>query len=53
MLQGVKLSKTRSPTTAEDRKRMKVMLLDHDKPTNYEEAMMSPDSAKMAGGHEI
>ena len=23
-----------------------VMLLDHDKPTNYEEAMMSPDSAK-------
>ena len=22
------------------------MLLDHDKPTNYEEAMMSPDSAK-------
>ena len=25
---------------------LKVMLLDHDKPTNYEEAMMSPDSAK-------
>ena len=22
---------------------LKVMLLDHDKPTNYEEAMMSPD----------
>ena len=22
------------------------MLLDHDKPTNYEEAMMSPDSTK-------
>ena len=22
------------------------MLLDHEKPTNYEEAMMSPDSAK-------
>ena len=22
------------------------MLLDHDAPTNYEEAMMSPDSAK-------
>ena len=22
------------------------MLLDHDEPTNYEEAMMSPDSAK-------
>jgi hypothetical protein len=25
---------------------LKVMLLDHDEPTNYEEAMMSPDSAK-------
>ena len=25
---------------------MEVMLLDHDKPTNYEEPMMSPDSAK-------
>ena len=25
---------------------LEVMLLDHDKPTNYEEAMMSPDSAK-------
>ena len=23
-----------------------LMLLDHDEPTNYEEAMMSPDSAK-------
>ena len=23
-----------------------VMLLDHDEPTNYEEAMMGPDSAK-------
>ena len=22
------------------------MLLDHDEPTNYEEAMMSPDSAR-------
>ena len=22
------------------------MLLDHDEPTNYEEAMMSPDTAK-------
>ena len=28
-----------------------VMLLDHDEPTNYEEAMMSPDSAKWL--HEI
>src|SRR3954464_7931394 len=25
---------------------MEVMLLDHEEPTNYEEAMMSPDSAK-------
>ena len=25
---------------------LEVMLLDHDKPTNYEEAMMIPDSAK-------
>ena len=27
---------------------LKVMLLDNGEPTNYEEAMMSPDSAKMA-----
>ena len=25
---------------------LEVMLLDHDKPTNYEEVMMSPDSDK-------
>ena len=25
---------------------LEVMLLDHDKPMNYEEAMMSPDSTK-------
>ena len=25
---------------------LKVMLLDHDEPTNYKEAMVSPDSAK-------
>ena len=25
---------------------LEVMLLDHDEPTNYEEEMMSPDSAK-------
>ena len=25
---------------------LEVMLLDHDEPTNYEEAMMSPDSTK-------
>ena len=27
---------------------LEVMLLDHDEPTNYEEVMTSPDSAKMA-----
>ena len=32
---------------------LEVMLLDHDKHTNYEEAMMSPDSAKMARSDEI
>ena len=30
-----------------------VMLLDHDEPTNYEEAMMSPGSAKWLQTHEI
>ena len=25
---------------------LEVILLDHDEPTNYEDAMMSPDSAK-------
>ena len=25
---------------------LEIMLLDHDEPTNYEEAMMGPDSAK-------
>ena len=25
---------------------LEIMLLDHDEPTNYEESMMSPDSAK-------
>ena len=29
---------------------LEVMLLDHDKPTNYEEAMMSPDSAYTVDG---
>ena len=28
---------------------LEVMLLDHDEPTNYEEAMMSPNSAKWLG----
>ena len=32
---------------------LEVMLLDHDELTNYEEAMMSPDSAKWLEGHEI
>ena len=32
---------------------LEVMLLDHDEPMNYEEAMMSPDFEKMAWGHEI
>ena len=32
---------------------LEVMLLDHDEPTNYEEAMMSPDSAKCLEGHKI
>ena len=32
---------------------LEVMLLDRGKPTNYEEAMMSPDSAKWLEGHEI
>ena len=32
---------------------LEVMLLDHDEPMNYEEAMMSPDSAKWLEGHEI
>ena len=39
---------TRAPSTSEwyGNPVLEVMLLDHDKPTNYEEAMMSPDSAK-------
>ena len=32
---------------------LEVMLLDNDEPTNYEEAMMSPDSVKWLEGHEI
>ena len=32
---------------------LEVMLLDRDEPTNYEEAMMSPDSVKWLEGHEI
>ena len=32
---------------------LEVILLDHDESTNYEEAMMSLDSAKWLEGHEI
>ena len=32
---------------------LEVMLLDHDEPMNYEEAMVSPDSAKWLESHEI
>ena len=32
---------------------LEVMLLDHDDPMNYEEAMMNQDSAKWLEGHEI
>ena len=32
---------------------LEVMLLDHDEPTNYKEAMMSPDSAKWLECREI
>ena len=32
---------------------LEVMLLDHDEPTNYEEAMTSPDSTKWLESHEI
>ena len=39
---------TRSRSAPEwyDNPVLEVMLLDHDEPTNYEEAMMSPDSTK-------
>ena len=39
-------SRVRSAPEWYDNPVLEVMLLDHDKPTNYEEAMMSPDSAK-------
>ena len=39
-------SRVRSTTEWYGNPVLEVMLLDHDKPTNYEEAMMSPDSAK-------
>ena len=39
-------SRVRSAPEWYDNHVLEVMLLDHDEPTNYEEAMMSPDSAK-------
>ena len=39
-------SRVRSAPVWYDNPVLIVMLLDHDKPTNYEEAIMSPDSAK-------
>ena len=39
-------SRVRSTPEWYDNPALEVMLLDHDKPTNYEEVMMSPDSAK-------
>ena len=39
-------SRVRSAPVWYDNPILEVMLLDHDEPTNYEEAMMSPDSAK-------
>ena len=41
-----RLTKTRSTQEWYGNPILEVMLLDHDEPTNYEEAMMSPDSAK-------
>ena len=39
-------SKVQSAPEWYDNPVLEVMLLDHDEPTNYEQAMMSPDSAK-------
>ena len=38
-------TRVRSATEWYDNPILEVMLLDHDEPTKYEEAMMSPDSA--------
>ena len=46
-------SKVRSALEWYDNPVLEVMLLDHDEPTNYDEVMMSPDSAKWLEGHEI
>ena len=39
-------TKVQSTSEWYDNPLLEVMLLDHDEPTNYEEATMSPDSAK-------
>ena len=41
-------TRVRSPPEWYGNPVLEVMLLDHDEPMNYEEAMMSPNSAKMA-----
>ena len=41
-----RLTKVRSAPERYGKSVQEVMLLDHGEPTNYEEAMMSPDSAK-------
>ena len=41
-----RLTKVRSAPEWYGNPVLEVMSLDHDQPTNYEEAMMSPDSAK-------
>ena len=41
-----RLTRVRSAPEWYDNPILEVMLLDHGEPTNYEEAMMSPDSAK-------
>ena len=41
-----RLTRTRSTSEWYGNPILEVMLIDHDKPTNYEEAMMSPDSDK-------
>ena len=43
-----RLTKARSTPEWYDNPVLEVMLLDDDDPTNYEEAMISPDSDKMA-----
>ena len=42
-------TRVRSPPEWHGNPALDVMLLDHDEPTNYEEAMMSPDSDRWLG----